>query len=712
MSKDKTNMSVSANPSHHRPKKGKMGIWVFLVVIIAALGGAALWATTKFSSPIESSEGTYTVGRGPLTITVTEGGSIRAQNSIQYKCQVERNRDVQDVSILSIVPAGTYITQQDVDNGKILIELDSSVLEDRLVQEKLSLTSAEERVNSSRESYQIQLIDNQSSISDAELNIRFALLDLKKFLGDELANQLVDEVNKRLPPEDPNSPGKNIAESINLSDIVSPLIKEIKDDPNVLSGSSAWQQLKSRQDDIVIADGNLKTQQDTLAGTRKLHDANYVSDLELQRDVLTLKSREFSFQNAQINLNLFLDYDFPKSTEQTLSNYVEALRRAQRTYAQCRSREAQSKSSLSSAMLTFEEQQKQVKQLEQQIQYCTIKAKAPGLVVYGEGSQNDTMRMMRGGRGGSGGGSGIIAEGESVFEGQTIISMPDTASMVAEISVHETEVDKVRPGQKATIIMDAFPDTILQGEVLQVAPLPDQSRGMMNPDTKVYQTLVKIEGTHDFLKSRMSCKVNILVEKYDDVIQVPVQVVANRLGRKICYVVTPSGPDEREVQTGAFNDTHVQIKSGLEAGEVVLLNPLPFTNSAAASFQQIPPAPEGEAVPADANNPQSTRMGAPGGRGAGFRGGGRGNMPQMDFENMTDEQRQQMQQYMRQGGGGRGMGGGGFGGQGSRRGGAGGMSSGGFGGSAGGDSAGQRQSGRFGGGSSAPNVQDVSQEGN
>lgn len=667
MSANTKDVSSSNKPEYHKPKKGKAGLWLVLIIIIAAIVGAGFWANTKFNTVVAPTSGTYTVGEGPLTITVTEGGSIRALKSTQYKVQVERNRDVSDITILSIVPAGTYITQEDVDNGKVLVELDSSVLEDRLVQDKLSLTSAQERVTSSQESYQIQLIDNESSISSAVLNVRFALLDLQKYLGEELAYKLVEDVNDLLPTVDSNEVNNSSA-GVQLSDLISPLVEQIKKDPNILTGSSAWQQLKSRQDDIVIAEGNLKTQQDTLAGTRRLHDANYVSDLELQRDELTLKSREFSLQNSKINLALFLDYDFPKSAEQSLSDYIEAMRRLQRTYAQCRSREAQAKSTLSSAMMTYEEQEKQVQSLEQQIKYCTITAKAPGLVVYGEGSQSDTLRMMRGGGGGrTSGGSGIIAEGESVFPGQVVISMPDTSNMVAEISVHETEVDKVRAGQKATIVMDAFPDMVLEGSVLEVAPLPDQSRGMMNPDTKVYQTIVAINGTHDFLKSRMSCKVNILVEKHDNVVQVPVQVVSNRLGRKICYTVNSSGqPEEREVQTGSFNDTYVQIKSGLEVGEVVLLNPLPFTDSASASFRQVPPTPEGEAPPVE-SAPNSGR-GMTGGTGAGFGGAGMGGM-RGNFENRTPEEMQQMmEQYQqRRGGAGQGMGVPG----GSRRGGAG-----------------------------------------
>ena len=151
----------------------------------------------------------------------------------------------------------------------------------------------------------------------------------------------------------------------------------------------------------------------------------------------------------------------------------------------------------------------------------------------------------------------------------------------------------------------------------------------------------------------MNCKVNILVEKFDNTIQVPVQVVANRLGRKICYVVTPTGPKEREVVTGAFNDTYVQILDGLKVGEEVLLNPLPFTDSAAASFQQIPPTPEGDALPVE---PATQPRRGSGGRG-GMRGGGQFDpeqMRQMIEQGGGQFDPEQFQQMMQRGGGGEG----------------------------------------------------------
>ena len=79
----------------------------------------------------------------------------------------------------------------------------------------------------------------------------------------------------------------------------------------------------------------------------------------------------------------------------------------------------------------------------------------------------------------------------------------------------------------------------------------------------------------------MSAKVEILVEQLKDVIIVPVQVVANRESKKVCYCLTPQGPSQREVQTGAFNDTFVQVIDGLEVGEQVLLNPPRLTEASA-----------------------------------------------------------------------------------------------------------------------------------
>jgi len=635
--KDKQNQIVSENQSRRFGKRIKRRWLISILIVVAVLVTVLVAAAIRRDSGLSaSSGGTFTVRRDNLTIIVTEGGSIRAHKSKEYVCKVKRGyRDSGSLTILSIVPAGSYVTQEDVDANMVLVQLDSSALEEQLIQEETDLTSDTEQVNSAIEAREIQIIQNESDIADAQLKVRFALLDLQKYLGADIANRLIEDVNEVLNIKqndisnvrDMSIRGENgvinlmnsglnrindkpindVNETFRLTEIIAPFLDEVRNDPNLLAGSAAGDELKRLEDNITMAEGNLQNAKDTLAGTEKLHDANYVSDLDLLRDQLTLQNRKFAKESAEVALDLFKEYDFPKNAEQHLSDYVEAGRQLQRVHAQCRSRLAQAQVRLSAEIEDLQRTTNWVKEIREKIENCTIRAEAPGLVVYGTGGTSDIYRALRS-RGMMGASSGVIAEGEAVTEGQTIISMPDTAAMVAEIGVHETEVDKVRPGQPATIVMDAFPDKILEGEVLEVAPLPDQQRGFMNPDLKVYETLVSIDGTHDFLRSRMSCKVQILVEQLEDVIIVPIQVVSNRAGRKVCYVMTPGGHQERVVRTGLFNDTFVEIIEGLEEGEEVMLNPPLFSElGSPASFEQQQPIPQRRARPdtTDANDTET-----------------------------------------------------------------------------------------------------------
>ena len=234
------------NKSDHRPQSGaanrprkKKRSWIVVLLVIIVVGASGLMAKRLIrpKSNVSTDDGTIAVQRGNLMVTVDVAGSIRAHKSIQYKCQVERRGG--EVTIVNIVPAGTYITQEDVDNGKVLIKLDSSQLEDQLVQEQMELSGDEEQAKSAREAYGIQLLQNESNIAQKKQNLRFALLDLQMYLGVQLANELVRDVNA----------------IVSVSEHVAPVITKALADPNIIEGSQAAQQLKGLEDAIVTAQG-------------------------------------------------------------------------------------------------------------------------------------------------------------------------------------------------------------------------------------------------------------------------------------------------------------------------------------------------------------------------------------------------------------------------------------------------------------------------
>ncbi len=97
--------------------------------------------------------------------------------------------------------------------------------------------------------------------------------------------------------------------------------------------------------------------------------------------------------------------------------------------------------------------------------------------------------------------------------------------------------------------------------------------------------------------------------------------MSNRVGKKVVYVITAQGHQERVVRTGLFNDNFVEIIEGLEADEEVMLNPPLFSEfGSPASFQQQQPIPQKRARPGvtDANDTET--RGQPRGRRAGRSG--------------------------------------------------------------------------------------------
>jgi Cu(I)/Ag(I) efflux system membrane fusion protein len=83
------------------------------------------------------------------------------------------------------------------------------------------------------------------------------------------------------------------------------------------------------------------------------------------------------------------------------------------------------------------------------------------------------------------------------------------------------------------------------------------------------------------LQPGMSAEVTILADEIKElVLVIPIQAVLGNVAmneKRVCFVVDANGvPREREIIVGKSNDKLVEVKSGLEDGEKVALNPRPL----------------------------------------------------------------------------------------------------------------------------------------
>lgn len=171
---------------------------------------------------------------------------------------------------------------------------------------------------------------------------------------------------------------------------------------------------------------------------------------------------------------------------------------------------------------------------------------------------------------------------------QVILRLPDPSTMVADITVHESAIDQVKVGQSAKIKVDAFPDKQLTGKVSKVGIMPDSQNRWLNPDLKVYATQVSIHGTHPRLKPGMNVRVTILAGEVKDMLRAPVQAVFVREGIRVCYVRTDDGIRIQHVGTGRSSKEFVQIASGLNEGDRILLQePADLPEAVKEEFSEV-----------------------------------------------------------------------------------------------------------------------------
>lgn len=226
---------------------------------------------------------------------------------------------------------------------------------------------------------------------------------------------------------------------------------------------------------------------------------------------------------------------------------------------------------------SLKKEQERLKKYTAQLDKCKIYAPHNGMVTYAMESRWSSQSN--------------ISEGAIIRQRQEIITLPDLSRMQVKTSVHETVQDQIKPGLSVTVKVEAVGNKTFRGTVKSVGVLPERGN-YFNSDIKVYTTIVTIDEEVDDLKPGMTAVADIHVDLLKDVLTVPVQAIAQVGEDSWCYVSVGSNVERRPVEVGQTNDKFVEIKSGLTAGEQVVLNTDAITDESRDSESEDPGAGE------------------------------------------------------------------------------------------------------------------------
>lgn len=154
-----------------------------------------------------------------------------------------------------------------------------------------------------------------------------------------------------------------------------------------------------------------------------------------------------------------------------------------------------------------------------------------------------------------------------------IVTLADVSKLIVRAEVVESDIRKVKLGQRAIITADAYPGEEFLGKVTEISTsigkkkiLSDDPSEMV--DTDVLETKIELEGTQK-LNLGLQVEATIIVDSRKDVLVLPLEAIDNGTG--MVKVKKAGGFEERKVVTGLSDGFNVEVVDGLSEGEVVLI---------------------------------------------------------------------------------------------------------------------------------------------
>jgi len=157
-----------------------------------------------------------------------------------------------------------------------------------------------------------------------------------------------------------------------------------------------------------------------------------------------------------------------------------------------------------------------------------------------------------------------VVEGQTVSASTVLFAISD--KLIIEATVDESDIGKVKLGQKATITLDAYPDKPVTGRVFQIL-----DEGTTTNNVITYKVKVRPDHIPAFFKSQMTANLKIQTAAGRKVLLVPSNavVIGPNGNTSVITAVKDGKPVYADVTTGATEGDAVEVTSGVSEGDIV-----------------------------------------------------------------------------------------------------------------------------------------------
>ncbi|WP_238917500.1 efflux RND transporter periplasmic adaptor subunit [Clostridium sp. YIM B02555] len=177
----------------------------------------------------------------------------------------------------------------------------------------------------------------------------------------------------------------------------------------------------------------------------------------------------------------------------------------------------------------------------------------------------------------------------------------DLNNLIVNVTVDETDINKIKVGQKAEVTTAASGNSIVEGQVVSFEPVSSAasantsststSNGKSSTSSSsssnstssdvTFNVKVQLTGKNDAIKVGMNSVVNIITDEKSDIYAIPYDAVLNKNGKTEVYAAVDQGGKyvvkEIPITEGLQAAANVEIQGDLSDGMIILDNPSSYT---------------------------------------------------------------------------------------------------------------------------------------
>lgn len=158
-----------------------------------------------------------------------------------------------------------------------------------------------------------------------------------------------------------------------------------------------------------------------------------------------------------------------------------------------------------------------------------------------------------------------VSQGTGVQAGVAIFTVANLTRTEFVADVDETDIGKVKTGQRATVELDAYYNQTFSGKVTQIGSMATTAKS----GGTSFPVKIKMPRTKITLRIGMNGSADIIRESASNVLVVPYEAVYSRGGNNYVFVIEGGVAKQREISIGLSTDTLYEVTKGLELGEIV-----------------------------------------------------------------------------------------------------------------------------------------------